>query len=272
MSYKIVACDLDGTLLSDDMTVSAENLRAIADLRAKGVEFVPASGRTLCEMDDALMQNPNVRYIIYSNGAAIFDKATGERTLFCMPNADVRFALDELRRYQAHVTFRHNGNTYADAKQNSEQSFAYHNVWQRHADVLRLYAHFLPDFYGSAYALDNVEVFAVFFRDVGEREQCFRVLEQSGKFFLAKICDNGLEIFSPYAGKGNALTALANKLHIPMEQTLAVGDSGNDITLLQAAGLGLAMSGSPEEVLAAADKTACRNNEHVVQHIIRTYF
>lgn len=53
--YKIVASDLDGTLLQDDMTVSAENAQAITEIAAMGVQFVPATGRTLAEMPDEVI-------------------------------------------------------------------------------------------------------------------------------------------------------------------------------------------------------------------------
>ena len=66
--YKMVACDLDGTLLNSEFHVSQENKNAIKELSEKGIHFVPCTGRTLSEMRE-VANIPEVRYIIYSSGA-----------------------------------------------------------------------------------------------------------------------------------------------------------------------------------------------------------
>ena len=58
--YKLIACDLDGTLMRDDMSISEENLRAISEIAVRGVEFVPCTGRTLCEIPEAVRCHPDV--------------------------------------------------------------------------------------------------------------------------------------------------------------------------------------------------------------------
>ena len=62
--YKIVASDLDGTLLNKEQTVSEENLRAIAQMNSLGVEFVPTTGRGMNEIDLSLINSPDIRYKI----------------------------------------------------------------------------------------------------------------------------------------------------------------------------------------------------------------
>ena len=79
MNYKIIASDLDGTLLYDVVSVSEENYKAIAEYNKMGGQLVPASGRCFYEMPKALIDCPDVRYYISSNGAVITDTKTGER-------------------------------------------------------------------------------------------------------------------------------------------------------------------------------------------------
>ena len=74
MEYKIVASDLDGTLLQYDGRVSAENWRAIEEMGKMGVQFVPASGRSFNEMPDELRESPLIRYYITSDGTTVYDK------------------------------------------------------------------------------------------------------------------------------------------------------------------------------------------------------
>ena len=74
--YKLIASDLDGTLLTPQKTVSQENEAAIRELCELGVHFVPCSGRAYEQMPSFIRSNPYVRYYIYSDGAGIYDKKT----------------------------------------------------------------------------------------------------------------------------------------------------------------------------------------------------
>ena len=74
MKYKLLACDLDGTLLDDNSNVSAENLNAIDEMVKLGVEFAICTGRTYDEIPKVLLDNKSIRYIIYSDGSVILDK------------------------------------------------------------------------------------------------------------------------------------------------------------------------------------------------------
>ena len=269
--YKLIASDLDGTLFQDDGTVSERNLRAIEAIAAQDVLFVPSSGRTLCEIDRSLVDNAGVRYVIYSNGAAIYDKRTGERTLMGISQADARIVLDMFFEQPTHITIRHNGKTYVDATCQSDEFCAYTNVWQTHLDVVKKFAINVEDLSSFAYGIDQIESFVAFFRTEEERKSCFERLNGIGVFLAVKIASIGLEVFSVQAGKGNALRKLLLKCGVPIEETIAVGDSGNDVSMLQAAGLGLAMQNAPDEVKAIADGIACGNGEHVAEYLLKKY-
>ena len=82
--YKIVASDLDGTLLNKEQIVSEENFCAIAQMKRLGVEFVPTTGRGLNEIAPSLINSPDINYIITSNGAMVFDTNTGKQTQTCL--------------------------------------------------------------------------------------------------------------------------------------------------------------------------------------------
>ena len=101
--YKIVACDLDGTLLNSNLEVSSENLNGINDLKKMGVDFVPSSGRTICEIDLKIINNPNIRYIIYSNGAGIYDKVNDKKELLCMTRTELLTAYNIIKKYPCYI-------------------------------------------------------------------------------------------------------------------------------------------------------------------------
>ena len=77
MKYKLIACDLDGTLLNSDVDLSYENKAAITELVKKGIIFVPATGRSFYEAPASVREHPDIRYFISSNGSVIQDLKTG---------------------------------------------------------------------------------------------------------------------------------------------------------------------------------------------------
>ena len=116
MDYKIIASDLDGTLLDSTGHISNENFEAIKQLNKSSVYFVPASGRTLAEMPKELVENENIRYIIYSNGAVVYDKITGKKITFCMPDSIKNELVDLIFNCDSHLTIRFDGMGYVDKK------------------------------------------------------------------------------------------------------------------------------------------------------------
>ena len=71
---KLIVSDLDGTLLDRKMRTGEKNDAAILELTRLGITFVPSSGRTYYEIPECVRENPNIRYLIYSNGTAVYDK------------------------------------------------------------------------------------------------------------------------------------------------------------------------------------------------------
>jgi hydroxymethylpyrimidine pyrophosphatase-like HAD family hydrolase len=89
---------------------------------------------------------------------------------------------------------------------------------------------------------------------------------------IVSACDYNIEITPADAGKGNALSALAKRLGVHISETIAVGDSENDIQMLTVAGLGLAMDNAVEKAKHIADEIICNNNENVADFIAKKYF
>ena len=269
---KLIATDLDGTLLNSRGEVSQENLDAIHALAENGIPVVPASGRSYTEMPKVLRSHPDIRYFLYSNGAAVMDAVTGENIIeLCIPKALSNRVLDLLDTFEAHITYRHRGVCIGDASQQNDKAFAYYNVWQRHREVVEQFAVYESDFKTRAYAADGVEMFAVYFHSETEFDACREALRGIDGIGFAQIAYCGLEIFSSSAGKGRALLALADKLGIAHEQTAAVGDSDNDRSMILAAGMGFVVSNANDSLKADADKIICSNDAHAMAWIYNQY-
>lgn len=80
-----------------------------------------------------------------------------------------------------------------------------------------------------------------------------------------------LEIAHADASKGHALQFMAGHLNIPMENTVAIGDNFNDLSMFEAAGISIAMGNAEEQVKARSTYVTKTHNENSVAHALRTY-
>ncbi len=270
-NYKIIASDLDGTLLNNNAEVSAENLAAIDRVLQKGVVFVPCTGRTYSEIPKNILAIPSCRYVIHSNGAVVYDRETGHRIQKCISGKDARTAIDIFTSYDVHITYRKGGECFVDARYQNEESFEKYNVIEAHQVVIRDFAVLLSEFDSHLQKVEDVEVFSIFFRKYEDKIRCRERIEQTGTMKAVEVSEYNLEIMNIEAGKGNALYSLADMLGVPREATIGVGDSDNDSSLISAAGLGLAVSNGCEALLKIADEKICSNEEHIVDYIEKQY-
>lgn len=265
--YRIIACDLDGTLVGTDGKISPENYEAIHAFRERGVEFVPATGRAFGEMPADLKACPDIRYIMYSNGSVIFDKATGERRTFGIKHDLLCRVLDLLGEYDTHILLHAEGDSHFDAKKDREEYFAHCHMNEWWMNYVRGCNVRREDFDEYAYGLDEAEMACVFFDTLEHRAEARERLLAMG-LRVTSTAEYNLEIFSADCGKGNTLHVLAKMLGCSVGQTIAVGDSLNDLTMIEAAGLGISMSNGIDLLKEKADMVICSNDEHAAKYIL----
>ncbi len=266
--YKVIACDLDGTLIGSDMKLSPENYEAIRELTKQGVEIVPVTGRTLCEMKD-VFDLPEIRYAIYSNGAAIFDKQTGETTFLGLGEHEVRFVYDLIQKYDTFTILHKDGKTFADKQK--AQKLGEYNVCFNVKCLVKDYCTLVEDL-DSKFLEGGIESIVVFFADINEREECRQAILKNPKLYAVGAWEHNLEIFFKAAGKGTALECLAGKLGLSMKDVISVGDSDNDMQMIHSAGEGLAVQNGCEALKKTADRMICSNDEHIMCYIQKHYF
>ena len=268
--YRLIASDLDGTLLLEDMTLSPENERAIHALAQQGVEFVPSSGRAFYEIPEVLREHPDIRYYLSANGSMITDKVTGERLLLCMTQDVLGQALDILKGYDMVPVIRCDGRSHLDEDRDMTE-YIVDPVSRYHWDFLSSTGTPHPDFETFFRSQQAGEMIFGFFLHPGENEECRKELEATGQLQVACPSPYLIEIVSKEASKGNALRRLADWLGLDLAQVIAVGDSDNDRTALEVAGLGLAMANAGPALKAVADGVACANTEHIAKYILEQY-
>ena len=137
--------------------------------------------------------------------------------------------------------------------------------------MVRDFSVLLDNFKKVSYEHDNIEVFSVFFHNYEDKVRCKKLIEQTKKLITVEASEFNLEIMSIDAGKGSALCSLAYMLGVAYDETIGVGDSDNDNTLIKSAGLGLATSNACESLKEIADEIICSNEEHIAEYILKHY-
>ena len=262
---RLIAFDLDGTLLDDRKGIPQENIRALELAADRGVVPVPATGRIVRGIPEAVKRLPGARYFIVSNGAGVYD-AVEDRLIY---RGDVPLEL-ALRCYEYMDTLP----VIYDCYQND---MGYMSRW--------MYESCAPFFTTEPHMMELIRRLRIPVEDLKETlrqrgeplqklQMFFRpedlplraeILERIPALFPELVAttsvSNNIEINSVSAGKGNALRALAAHLGIGIGETVAFGDGTNDCELLQAAGLGVAMANADPKVKAVADEICESNNE-----------
>lgn len=270
--YKLIATDLDGTLLNSESRLSEENRAALRALSKKGVHLSISTGRTYSEIPEDVRACKDFRYVIYANGAVVLDKASGEKMSACIPPKVAASMMDIFKDYEVHVTARNDGKCYYDGRFPIFESKEYFRIDPAHVRCVGEFGTPIENFDAFVRTLDEVEVFSIYFRDDGEQKECGERLAKLENVYVTGTSETNFEIFNSGAGKDNALLRLAEYLAIPREQTMTLGDSGNDVAMTKAAGLGLATANAQQVLLSVADGVICSNDEHVMPYVLKKYF
>ena len=232
MKYKLLAIDLDGTTIDDNGNVPQINIEAIRKASEKGVFVVPTTGRTLHEIDPAILEEKSIEYFIFSNGSAIYRRGEGVIYKDTFDQNLVKELVDMLGEYETMIELYADGHPYADSDKLSKQSYEYFNIDPIYHSVLddtRVGVESIKDFSRGDI---NVEMFNVFFKNMDERSECMERLKKIDSIDITSSMENNIEILKKNCNKGTAVTKLIDILGIDKSQAIAVGDSGNDITSL----------------------------------------
>lgn len=267
--YRLLASDMDGTLLNSQKELLPEDAAAVSRALDAGKTVVLSTGRCMGELLPFLKQIPKLRYAICESGACIYDREEGVPIAFrTLPPAAVEAILH-----------------YAAERGIVPLVYMENQAVMNRKDLDRLpevgMAHYTAHFKASALPVEDIRDVArrcgwktgklcLYHRTMEERDRSFAFTQTLGvTSILAE--STSLEITPPDTDKGTGLEALCRHLGIPLADTIAVGDSGNDLCILEKAGLALAVANAPEEVRSACDAVVADNDHGGVREAIETY-
>ena len=272
-NIKLIALDLDGTLLSPEGTVHPMERDAIQQARRAGVAVALATGRAVRDTLPYAHAAGGVDWLITENGARI-QSMTGEPLYaHAMPVETLMLLLRLCREYGVEPCL-----------------YGTELVWQGaicrafHDNMMKITGRPLPielDHFRLVEedtqwdALIHKTIYkAIVYGDAADLDAWLDALARTEQFTAEPSIFCGMkniEINLRGTDKGDSLLRLAEHLNLTREQVMACGDSDNDRAMIQDAGLGVAMANAPEHIKKAADVVTDTNVQHGVAQAVRRY-
>jgi Cof subfamily protein (haloacid dehalogenase superfamily) len=263
--YKLIALDMDGTLLREDKTISKATHRAIENARNKGVKVVLATGRPAKGIEKYLKTLDLVNdgdYAVAFNGAIVQDTKTGQviaENLMTIEDWDFLYKLSvelnvniHLLTHSVCITPKWNKYSQLEVDMNNIPLEVLDNSeLDRSTTVVKIMFIDEPEILSAAIEKIPAEVY-----------EKYTVL-RSAPYFL--------EFLNKSVNKGVGVEMLAEALGLSPKEVICVGDAGNDIDMIKYAGLGVAMGNAFPEVKEIADYITSSNEEDGVANVINKF-
>lgn len=263
--YKLIAVDMDGTLLREDKTISDRTKEAIRGAVQKGVKVVLASGRPIEGLERYLNElelTSENDYVMSFNGSLIQNVKTRQIvSKNILKGSDLKklYALSKEIGVNIHaftkqgcITPKMNEYTQLEGRINGIEIYeADFDTLSEEEDVIKVMF------------IDPQPVLEEAMKKIPEAYYEEFTIVRSAPFFL--------EFLHKKSSKGTGIKALGDHLHISREEIICIGDAGNDLDMIEFAGLGVAMGNAFPEVKEAADYITSTNEEDGVAHVIEKF-
>lgn len=277
MTVRLIALDLDGTLFTEDKNISEENQKAIRDARKKGIEIVIATGRPVNGIPTEIFRELGVQYVIDLNGACVHRLRDGaciyeERMETKAACELVRMCL-EYRVYLS-VFAGEKSCVQADREDLLEQ-MGFSKVLYEYIKKTRTYVDDLPAYLRTS----GNPIYKVVMNFIPLPDGSYLDydvlrdrIDADARFDQVDGGGHNMEVTMAGVSKGKALKWLAKELGVSIEETMACGDTENDIDIIRTAGIGVAMGNAKENVKEIADYVTKTNMEDGVAYAIRRFW
>ena len=267
--YSLIALDIDGTLLNSELKLTEGNREAIRRAAEAGKHVVLSTGRCLAELRDLMRELPQIRYVVCENGSCVYD-CKYEHTIHVdpVPVEETLHILDVTAKERVVLQVFNDNQSYFNQKDTSwTQAYRvgnYDDIFKRCSvfDV-KLFERFREKPF-------RIEKINVYFENARDRDRVSALLADR-PMKRSNSIGYMIEMVSEMADKGRGLQKLCDHLKLPIGETIAVGDSMNDIEVLRAAGFSAAMGNACPEAKAAAHIVTADCDHDGVAEVIYKY-
>lgn len=250
MPIKLIATDLDGTLMSaDHLTITDYTLSTLKKAHDKGVKIAIATGRPLALVDSVLEQLTFCDYVIYANGACVFDKKANK--LICenlIPNDKAKKLIEYFLKQKVFFEVYVDGRSqyqfgcekyFTDTEFPSDFINEVIESMDGHSDLLA----FLGD-----RKIEKITLYCVKENDL----PIFKAEMEQSELSVTSSFEANLEATDKTADKGTAVSQLCTQLGITANEVIAFGDAGNDTPMLEFAAFSFAMENATQQCKKSA--------------------
>lgn len=270
MKYKLLAVDMDGTVLNSDKKISPRTKVALNELMKRGVYVVVSTGRDLAELADYRDEFKSMNYGILISGGMIYDllrdapikiHAVDEPTIFKL----IDFGLETRAMIHLHTIKK------SVAREADIQNMAVFGMGVYQSMFDRICARCDdPKEYVRAHPGEVIKV-NLYHRDKISRDKNFERINALNLSISYAEAFN-LEMSPANVTKGSGLRELCDFLKLDLSETVAIGDADNDREILQTAGLGVAMGNASDAIKNLADFVTLDNDNDGVAFAIEKFF
>ncbi len=248
---KLIGVDLDGTVFNSMKEITEENKRAFRLCKKRGIAVVPVTGRPFSGLYEEHKRDIGCDYSINTNGSAVYRLSDNKRLVtHGIDGNKTRYIIDILDRFDCYYGIFIDGFGYLDETMlKKELEFRRNTPLYEYIKRTRKPIHNRREFISSLNYCDNIYTLA---DNTRERDRIREALTGISDIYYTSSIDVDVEI-GGNCSKGATLLELAHMLGIDRAGIMAIGDSGNDLSMLEAAGLAVAMGNSSEEIKSAAD-------------------
>ena len=256
--YQLIAFDMDGTLLTSKKTIAKSSVEAIGRAQDAGKQVVLSTGRSLSELLPYGDDLRGIRYAILASGALIYDL---EAKCVLAKQTLPAIAVDKVKAIAEAqdliLVCMIDGQGYLQKSHFENIANYYMEIYTELYDKTAILVDNIYDLLAKEREhFDKINIYHLTARD---RDQSYETL-LSEKVTMIKAEVSGLELTAQGVEKGQGLAHLAQKLNLPMEQIIAVGDADNDESMIREAGFGVAMGNANENIKGLADIIVADND------------
>ena len=268
---KLIAFDLDNTLLNTKKEVTPETLRVLKKAADLGIEIVPVTGRIWDSVPEAVKSMDFVRYAVTLNGAEVVDVKNAKTIAEALLPVDRAITMcrvfDELGVVYDCIA---EGTRYMKRECYDRIESICEGEWQ--VKIVRGSSVPVDDIPEAIAGTKGVQKMQMYTLDSELRNNLLEALPVVlPKMLFTSSIGNNIEVNAPEANKGDGLRVLAEYLGLPVRSAMAFGDGLNDLSMIQAAGIGVAMGNACKELLAVADHVTSDCDHDGVAEGIKTF-
>ncbi|AUI70759.1 Cof-type HAD-IIB family hydrolase [Companilactobacillus alimentarius] len=277
---KLIASDMDGTLLNDKMAVSDRNIQAIKNAQKEGIEFIIATGRSLDEAKPFLKNRVHPGYITL-NGAEVYDENENLISSNPISKSSKQKVIDYLRKHQIYFEVVTNKGIFSDNKDMRITSLAqllvklnpsttYEQALEDTMERIKLTPMTFIENYDKIFNDPSYQIMKILAFSDKEHEVLkplrLDIEKNISDVVVTSSSSNNIEINSTDAQKGIALLQYAKDKNIDQTETMAIGDNLNDESMIRDAGIGVAMKNAIPVIADLAEIQTDNNvNDGVAQ-------